>query len=105
MKEVLVSFKKKFVRIFLSFVIVLPVILFLNTGFLIDPYWKIFQAFIFVFVFTIVFVWPQFRKAIFRLSLLLIIMMSFLYIVRLIEWADMAGSSAFGFLLINLISY
>lgn len=105
MNKVFSGFRKNFTKIFLSFVVALPVMLFLNTGFLIDPYWKIIQSFIFALIFTIVFIWPQLRKTFFWISLLLTLIMAFFYIIGSIEWAEMAGSTGFGFILINLVSY
>ncbi len=99
------SFKKNITKFLWISLLVFPIIFYLNTGFLLDSYWKIAQAFIFTIVFTAIFIWPQFKKYIFWTILIAFLLTIFLYVVNLIEVADIIGSSGFGLIIINLISY
>lgn len=105
MIHVLISFKKNIVKVLLFIILLFPVMLFLNTGFLIETPWKIIQALIFTVVFTAVLIWPGLKKIIFYLGLVLITLTAILYIVSLMEWADIIGSTGFGFVIINLLAY
>lgn len=105
MEQVLISLKKNIIRNLLLFLLIFPVIFFLNNGFSLEPYWRMAQVFIFTIVFVAVILWPKARKTIFSLGLVLIILMAIFYTLRLIELADITGSTGSGLVMINLVSY
>lgn len=99
------NFGNKIFKCLLLFLVIFPVMLFINTGFMIDPYWKVIQAAVLVLMLTITIIWPSLRITLFLVSVILIIIMAILYVLRFIEWADIIGSSGIGFIIINLSSY
>lgn len=105
MKLNLKNIRNNLIKTGIFFSIMFPVMFYLNAGSLTDSYWEIIQSVFFAIVFTIILIWPQLKKAIFWLGLILIIITAAFYIVSLIDWADMAGSTAFGLLIINLFGY
>ena len=105
MIKIIISFKKNVIKIFLFTIFIFPMMVFLNTGLLIDPYWKVIQAGFFTLVITAAIIWPGLKKNIFWLGLILVIIMAFLYIASFIDVADMIGSTGVGLIMINLLSY
>lgn len=93
------------VKFLLFMTVITPVMLFLNTGFLLETPWKIIQALIFAAVLTAVLLKPDFKRIVFYLSLALFVATAILYILDLMEWADITGSSGFGFVIINLFTF
>lgn len=105
MTKVLLAFKQNAINAFLLLILFVPVMFLLNLGFSLDPYWKIIQSVIFSITAVTIIVWPRARPAILIISLFLIILMACLYIVNLIEWADMGGSTGIGLIMISFITY
>ncbi len=90
----------------LSFILfIFPIMFFLNSGFLTDDYWKIIQAFIFTIEFAVVVVWPKLKIFILWQILLMLVIMGLLYVAGIIEIADMVGSTAFGLVILSILSY
>lgn len=77
----------------------------MHTGLLTDSNVKISQTVIFTTVLSMTAVWPNLRRSVLLGSLFLIVVMAVLYIVNMIELADMAGSTGIGLIVINLLSY
>ncbi len=92
-------------KIVLLFVFSFPIIFSLNAGSLTDTYWKVTQSFIFTVVFILLLVWPKQRRKIFWLGLTLFIVMTIFYVFGLIGLADISGSTGFGLIVMNLITY
>lgn len=92
-------------KIISLFILIFPIIFYLHVGASTDPYWKIAQSVIFTIVCVFSISIPKSRKIIFWLGFVLIITMAALYIFHLIDWADLVGSTGFGVIIINLISY
>lgn len=97
--------RKILIKVLVLFFFIFPVIFYLNAGSLTDTYWKVAQSVIFTGVFIMVLVWPQSKKDIFLLGLFLIIIMIVFYVFDLIDWADLAGSTSMGIIMINLLTY
>lgn len=96
---------KKVIKSVLIFILVLPVLFFLNTGFSADPPWKILQTIGFSAMFSTSLVWHVLRKYFLILSVVLLIIMSVVFIFGQVGWAEIFGSSSFGLVLLLLISY
>lgn len=96
---------KKAIKLVLIFIFVLPVLFFLNTGFSADSQWKTFQTIGFSAAFSASLVRPVLRKYFLILSAVLLIMMSVVFILGEILWAEIFGSSGFGLILLLLLSY
>lgn len=96
---------KKFIKSATIFIFVLPVLLFLNTGFSDSSFWRMAQTTAFSLIFSFILVWPQFKKYILLASGLFIVIMSALFVSGRIENAELFGSSGFGLVLLLLISY
>ena len=105
MNKFIVSFRKDFVKILFLFLILYPLIFFLNSGLSVQPFWKIIQAFILTLALITIIIRPSLKLNIFSLSLLLLILMVFFYIIDLINWAEIAGSTGLGLIVINLFGY
>src|SRR3989344_1123601 len=95
----------KLLKFLVIFLLLLPLMLFLNTCFLIESYWKIVQAVIFAIILTLILIWPELKKRIFYIALTLIIVMLFFYTLDLIYLADIVGSTGAGLVLINIVCY
>lgn len=105
MIQVLLEINKNIPRIILVSVIIFPVMFLLNVGFSLYPYWKIVQAGIFTIICVVIFCWPQSKVTFFIMSLFLIILMAVFYVVGLMEYAEIVGSTGVGFVIINVVSY
>lgn len=89
----------------LLFLLILVLVFFLNTGFVLDSYWKIAQIVIFTITFYLILFMSKIRRLIFIISLILVIIMGILYVFNLIEWSEIFGSTGIGLIIINLITY
>jgi len=96
---------KNSIRILFGLLATFPIMLFLNTGFLWETPWKVVQAVIFAIVFTVIISRSNLKKYFFWLGLILVILMMVLYVIGLIEWADIVGSTGVGIVMINIVSY
>lgn len=96
---------KKSIRFIIFLACVSPVLFFLNTGFSTDSPLMTYQTLGFCLAISTIFVWPKVRKYLFFLSGLLIILMSVIFIFGRIGLAEAFGSSAFGLILVILLSY
>lgn len=96
---------KKITQLLLILALASPVLFFLNTGNSFDPLWKIFQTIGFSAAFSTSLIWPVLRKYFLILSAVLLIMMSVVFILGEILWAEIFGSSGFGMILLLLLSY
>lgn len=105
MSKILIAAKKNFLKFSIFFVVIAPVSIFLNNGLQLDSYWLTLQAIVLSVCLTFVIVWPGLKKFFFGLGLLLILLMVFFYIARLIDLAEMAGSSGVGLIIVNLFAY
>lgn len=94
-----------FVRFFLILFLIFPAVLFLNSGFLADGYWKMVQALILAVELAAVLVWSKLKMLIFFEIAFLFASMGLFYIFGLVDIADMTGSTAFGLLILNISSY
>lgn len=103
--KIVKNFKENSLKIVLCIFVVFPILLFLNTGFLWDAPWKVLQAVIFSVVFTTILILPKWKKIVFWVSFLLFVVMAILYVVGLMDAADMVGSTGFGILIVNVLSY
>lgn len=92
-------------RFIFLLLLITPVLLFLNTGFLGVPFWRMFQTIAFSLVFSSILVWPQVKKYAFLASGFFIVIMVAFFIAGQIESAELLGSSSFGILILVLISY
>lgn len=93
------------IKFLLILALILPVLFFLNTGFSTDLLWKTFQTTGFSAAFSLSLTWPTLRKYFSILSGFLLIFMAILFILGGKGWAEIFGSSAFGLVLLLLISY
>lgn len=103
--NMLVAIRKNIIKVLKFLLLIFPVMFFLNSGFSLDLNWKVVQAVIFTIIFTVIIIWPQVKKFVFYLSLVLIIFMAIFYTLRLIELADITGSTGIGLIMINLVAY
>lgn len=97
--------KRKILKFIIISIFSLPILLFAHTGPLIDSPIKNLQVILFSAVLGCSVVWPDFRKYIWPASICLIILMAILFILDLIYWADILGSTGIGLIIINLLSY
>lgn len=97
--------KRKILKFIIISTFALPILFFLQTGPLTDSPIKNLQVILFTSVLGCSIVWPVFRKYILLISLCLIILMAILFILDLIYWADILGSTGIGIIIINLLSY
>lgn len=97
--------KKKSIKIVIQSLVIFPIIFYLNAGSLTDTYWKVVQSVIFTIILILALTWSQLKKSIFLLGLFLIIIMVLLYVVGLIDWADLVGSTGIGIIMLNLLIY
>jgi len=95
---------KKFLKFFIILLLILPIIFFLHTGFLVS-FIPSFQAAIFSAVFASTVVWPVIKKYIFMLSAILIAGMVPFYLFNIMDWANILGSTGIGFVLLLLLTY
>lgn len=93
------------IKFLIIFIFALPILLFVHTGLLTDSPIKNLQVILFSVVLGCSIVWPVFRKYILLISLCLIILMAILFILDLIYWADILGSTGVGIIIIILFSY
>lgn len=96
---------KKIARLLAIFVLVLPIVMFFHTGFLTDSLIKNIQTVIFSFVFGLIIIWPEFKKYILLISVILIVGIVPLFAMNIIILADIFGSTGVGFVLLSMISY
>lgn len=96
---------KKITKLLIILALVSPVLFFLNTNFSTDLLWKTFQTTGFSIVFSLSLTWPTLRKYLSILSGFLLIFMAILFILGEKGWAEIFGSSAFGLVMLLLISY
>lgn len=97
--------KKRIFKFLIIFIFTSPILLFLHTGFLTDSTVKVSQTVIFATGLSMTAVWPTLRRFVLLGALFLIVVMAVLYIVNMIELADMVGSTGIGLITINLLSY
>lgn len=97
--------KRKILKFIIISIFALPILFFVHTGFLTDSPIKNLQVILFTAVLGCSIVWSVFRKYILLISLCLIILMAILFILDLIYWADILGSTGIGLIIINLLSY
>lgn len=93
------------IKFLLISVLVLPILLFLNTNFSTDLLWKTLQTIGFSIAFSLSLTWPALRKYLAVLSGFLLIFMATLFVIGDKELAEIFGSSAFGLVLLLLISF
>lgn len=105
MNAALIIFKQNAIKFFLLLIISIPIMFFLNLGFSLNPQWKIFQVMIFSVTLAVIIILHKAKQVILITALFLIIVMVFLYILNFIEWAEMAGSTGVGFIIITILSY
>lgn len=104
MRETLFS-RRSAIKAFLLLIIFFPIMFILNLGFSLNPYWKIIQAVIFSVDIVMLIIWPRVRPAMLLISLILVAFMAGFYVVDLIEWSDMAGSTGIGLIMISFTTY
>lgn len=97
--------KKRIFKFLIIFIFTFPILLFMHTGFLTDSTVKLSQTVIFATGLSMIAAWPILRRFVLLGSLFLIVVMAVLYIVNMIEWADIIGSTGIGLIMINLLSY
>lgn len=105
MTKELFFIKKYFLKVLLLLICVFPIMFFLNTGFLLAEYWKIIQAAIFTLVFILLMLSRRTKKYIFIMGLILVLIMVIFYVLSLIEWSDMVGSTGIGLITLCIVSY
>jgi len=66
---------------------------------------KVSQAAIFAMVLGMIIIWTNLRRFVLLISLFFIIVMAVLYIVDIIEWAEIFGSTSIGLVVLVLLSY
>lgn len=97
--------KRKIIKFLIIFTLSLPVLLFLHTGLLLDSPIKNVQVIFFTLSLGSSIVWPTFRKYILLLTIILIIGMVIFYILDIMYWANNLGSTAFGLVILVILSY
>lgn len=97
--------KRKILKFIIISTFALPMLFFVHTGLLTDSPIKNSQVILFSAVLGCSVVWPVFRKYIWLISVCLIILMAILFILDVIYWADILGSTGIGLIIINLLSY
>ena len=97
--------KRSILKFLIIFIFTFPILLFMHTGFSTDSIVKLSQTAIFAWVLSMILVWSNLRRFILLASLFLIILMAVLYIVNMIELANILGSTGFGLIMINLFTY
>ncbi len=85
--------------------VVSPVIFFLHTGFIIRFDSLTFQAMLFSLVFSLAIVRPLIRKYVFILSVALIFAVAPFFILNIMDWANILGSTGMGFVLLLVLTY
>ena len=96
---------KKEIKFVFLLLVILPVLFFLNTGFLDTSFWKIAQTIAFSLIFSFILVWPKVRKYIFLTSGFFIVVMSTLFVAGRMTEAELFGSTGFGLVVLVLIGY
>lgn len=97
--------KIKTLKFSIIFTFSLPILFFIHTGFMIDSLIRNLQIIFFAVSLAFAIVWPISRRYVFLISLPLIIGMAIFYILDMIYWADILGSTAYGLVILVILSY
>lgn len=97
--------KKKIIFGIIYFLIFLPVIAFLHTGFMENSWQNLAQVVVFSSSLSINLVWFQSRKITLIISVVLLTITAILFMFNRMSWADMIGSSGVGLIVISLVCY
>lgn len=95
-------------KVFGFIIILIPavfLIFFLHTGLAIRSDVSTFQGILFSLALTLAVIKPKIRKYLLLLSAILTIGMAPLFILQIIDWADILGSTGLGFILLLLFTY
>lgn len=96
--------KIKIIKFLITFVISLPIISFIHTGFSNSSIVQNIQVVFFSLMISVFLYWPEYKRKILVLILSLIIVMAIFFTLGKIGEADLAGSTAFGLIMIFLLT-
>src|SRR5258708_3149827 len=97
--------KQKLIFFTIIYIINLMVFFFINTGFASDYQWENLQTLILATAFSLCLFWHSLRRYILLLAVFFIFLMVILYTVNLMNLSNAFGSTAFGLVMLVLVSY